>query len=112
MNAGNDLIQRMANLFRSAQGALGDFVSRAQGLIFAWQNSPAVEVPGLPRCKTAPTLSEVCAIYYILTYTIFSGTIGSLIMPLAVIVIDLILIIAFIRFARSILRRIGEVTQL
>jgi hypothetical protein len=102
----------LVNLFRGAQNALGDFWYRANSIVLSWNAAVPAEVPGLPRCASAPLASEVCAIYYILRYTVLSGTIGQILIPLAVIVIDMVLLFAFVQYGRAILRKIQEITSL
>ena len=67
--------------------------------------------PGVPLCASQPRSSEFCAILYIIRYTILSGPVGSLIMPLATIVFDLFIVFLFIRMARAILARLSKVTD-
>jgi hypothetical protein len=52
--------------------------------------SPPQQIPGLPRCVSAPTQYEICAIWYIFDWTVFAdNTPGALLIPLMVLIIDI-----------------------
>lgn len=80
---------------------------RAGAIVAAYQEAEPEPIPGLPHCGTDRFASELCAIYYILTWTIFSGPIGQLIIPMAVIDVDLLILFTFIQLARAILARLA-----
>lgn len=77
----------------------------------AWQTAPVFPIEGLPQCATNRLASELCAIYYILTYTVLSGALGSVIMPAALVVLDMALLFSFLKLARAILARFAEITK-
>ena len=99
------------NAMNQAFDYVGQFYSRARGTVDAWINVAPTPLEGFPRCSTAPTLSELCAIYYVIDNTILSGTLGGLIIPLGVAVENIWLMLAFVKLARSILARIGKVLE-
>ena len=108
---GGALIGAGTNAINQAFDYLGQFYARAGGTIDAWINTAPTPLEGLPHCSTAPTLSQVCAIYYVIDNTILSGTLGGLIIPLGVAVENIWLILAFVKLARAILARIAKVLE-
>lgn len=105
---GGSLIATIGNLFNSAMSWLGS-LGRAGAIFYAWNNTAAVAPPGLPLCVTAPQSSELCAIWYILQYTVLAGPVGSLLIPAATAVVNMFCILSFIRFARALLARVMKV---
>jgi hypothetical protein len=99
------------NLFNLGRTWLEEFGARVNGIITAWNTATVTAPPGVPLCTTQPQLNQFCAILYFLRFTIFSGPIGSLIMPLATIVFDLFIVFLFIRMLRAILARLSKVTE-
>jgi hypothetical protein len=99
------------NLFNLTLGYLENITGVFNGIVDAWYNTSAQAPPGMPLCKTQPLQSEWCAILYILTYTLFSGEIGKLILQVGVIAIDLFILFTFIRLGRAILARAAEITK-
>lgn len=106
--AGN-LIAALSNLWNTAIGWTGQLSDRLGSITDAWFNTAPTPPPGAPQCRTNPLEHDVCAIWYILTYTFFAGNMGSLIIPVATGVVDLFLLFVFIKFVRAIIARIGEV---
>lgn len=109
---GGGIFATVNNLFNIGIGWIRDMSGALTRVTDAWYLAPATAPPGVPLCKTQPLAYEFCAILYILRWTMFSGTIGSLIMPLATIVFDLFIIFIFIRIARAILARLAKVTEI
>lgn len=108
---GGNILGVGGNLFGLGRNWLGDLSARVSGIVGAWNTAPVTAPPGVPLCTTQPQLNEFCAILYFLRFTIFSGPIGSLIMPLATIVFDLFIVFLFIRMLRAILARLSKVTE-
>lgn len=71
-----------------ANGLLNIVLFRIQLIINTWLYAPAVPIPGMPNCDVAPTTQDICAIYYVMEYTILNGAAGWLIIPAAVVIID------------------------
>lgn len=68
-------------------------------------SAPVQQIPGLPRCVTAPMESQICAVWYIGDWTIFApGTPGALIIPILVIMIDIFILVYVIRSIFRIVR--------
>lgn len=105
------MIGVVTNFFQSAtiwMTSAGDLVNTT---ITSWYTTPAIAPPGVPQCRSNPMSSELCAIYYILRYSLLSGTVGSLIVPVAVVDVALFALLTFIRLVRAILARLAEVVK-
>lgn len=87
-------------------GWAGEWGEAVAGIGTAWTNTRAVAPPGMPHCSTAPMNSEVCAIWHILSNTVLSGTLGSLIIPLSLAILDLRIVFEGVRLVRAMLNRI------
>lgn len=74
------LIQLAVVLIGLIIGALGQFFDVIHALFFAWNNSPAVPIAGMPQCALEPKESPVCIFLWTLENTIFSGR-GFLFIP-------------------------------
>ncbi len=107
---GGNVFSTLSNSILKAFGWLGNLNSLST-ILTAWNSTAATPLPGLPQCKVAPLSSELCAIYYFLTYTLLSGAVGSLLIPMAVIVVDVWCILSFVRLVRAILARLGKIRQ-
>lgn len=81
-------------------------VSMAVSIFTTFVQSAPIAIPGLPQCVTAPTNSDICAIYYMADWTVFApNTPGTLIVPVVTIMVDLSI---FFMFLRKILRIIDS----
>lgn len=85
-------------------GSMGNAVTR---IGTGWANAVPTAPPMMPRCASDPLANELCAIWYILRFTVLAGTLGSLIIPTATIALDLFTLFFFIRLARAIIARLG-----
>lgn len=85
-------------------GSMGNAVTRVGT---GWANAVPTAPPMMPRCASDPLANELCAIWYILRFTVLAGTLGSLIIPTATIALDLFTLFFFIRLARAIIARLG-----
>lgn len=61
-------------------GAIGQFFDLINALFFAWNNSTASPIAGLPMCAVEPKEAPVCIFLWTLENTIFSGR-GFLFIP-------------------------------
>lgn len=102
--------------------ALGALV----GLVWSWltqavpqfffivrtlNDAPPTQIPGLPRCISAPMDSEICAVWYMTDYTIFAGEPGIWIVPLIVLIIDLAIVFYVIRAVLKFVRSFEHMTE-
>jgi hypothetical protein len=105
---GNNVFGSLNNALGIGTGWLNNLSARFSSVINAWYTASPQALPGVPLCSSQPQSNEFCAILYIIRYTILSGSVGSLIMPLVTIVIDLFIVFMFIRLMRAILARLAK----
>jgi len=90
---------------------LGTWLFEAVNMIVAVLNEfftvTATPVPGLPQCISSPTSHDLCGIVYMLDNTIWSGSVGALIVTLILIIIDVSIVFFFARKILAFLR-LGE----
>lgn len=78
------ILDLLARLFQQVLTWLGSIVDLLNQIVVSWNTATPTPISGLPHCATDRFASEVCAIYYMLTYTVFApGTLGALILPIA-----------------------------
>lgn len=104
-----NVINTSSNAMNQAFGYASQLNERAIGIVVAYQAADPEPIPGLPHCATVRFGSELCAIYYILTWTVLSGTIGQLIITVAVIDVDILILFTFVRLVRALLARLAGV---
>lgn len=107
-STGGNLIDFAGNVWSQGQGFLGTLSGSLNIFLGSWSNSPAIAIPGTPRCASDRFASELCAIWYILTWTVLIGPVGSLIIPMAVITMDTVILFSFIKFVRGIIERLAR----
>lgn len=112
LDIGRLLIQIIVRLIELLMSWIIDAVTRVGLILNGFFTAPALPIPGMPLCATDPIGSDVCAIYYILDYTLLAqGTPGQYIIPLVTIVINLFIILFFVRFVLRLIRRGESVTN-
>jgi hypothetical protein len=85
---------------------LGQVADVAGGMLSTLNSAPPTGIPGLPMCITNPMAHDICAIYYILDFTIFAeGTPGALIIPFLLVVMNFYIVIRFVRWGMRIVKR-------
>ena len=105
-------LQIGTGLFGTLSAYLGQANSIIQDLLSAFINATPQPIPGLPLCVTNPMAHDICAIYYILDWTIFApATPGALIVPLLVIIFNIYIAIYFVRWVLRLIRRGEGVTD-
>lgn len=68
-------------------------------------NAGATPIPGMPLCISAPTQHDLCAIWYIIDWTLIApGTPGAFIVPLIVLIIDVMILFYIVRNVMRLLR--------
>lgn len=103
------IVVRLVQLFFAW---IGEMSARITALLTAFWQAPLAPIPGLPMCTSNPTAHDLCAIYYILDWTIFApGTPGELIIPLTLINLDIWMIIYFVRFVLKLVRKGERITN-
>lgn len=108
---GNSLTALGSNVWQRTTGWVNSVSSTIGSISEAWSTSVPTPLPLLPQCKTDPLANELCAIWYILSFTVLTGTVGGLIIPFAVIVVDLFYLFWFVRLARAILSQAKEIRR-
>lgn len=90
---------------------LGTWIFEAVNMVVAvlteFFTVTATPIPGLPQCISDPTTHDMCGIVYMLDHTIWSGSVGALIVTLILIIIDVSIVFFFARKILSFLR-LGE----
>lgn len=99
---GNGFLALASNLWQRTQAWLGNVSDGISSVTDAWNTAEETAPPNMPRCRTDPLENELCAIWYILTFTVFGGTIGNLIITLAIAAVDLYFLLEFIRRVKAI----------
>lgn len=105
----NLLLQILRHLLDIILLWLDQLTNVTRSIISAYQDATPNPVPYLPQCVTAPLESPVCAMWYILQYTIFGGTLGGIILQIILVVVDLAVLFQFVRNVRNLFRTIGEI---
>lgn len=105
----SNIVGAGGNVINRAFDYLGQISATATGLFNAWFYAQPKPIAGLPNCEANPTLSQLCAIWWVLDNTIFAGTVGGLIIPLGVIVIDLVIVMRFLKMGKAIIVRLLKI---
>jgi hypothetical protein len=114
-----DLLGFLALLFQLIVGLInvllvyiGQIIERLVGLVTAFFSAPATPIPGAPACDTNPSASDLCAVYYILRWTILApDTPGQYIMPLVTAILNVAIILRFSQLVMRIVNRGEDVTR-
>lgn len=105
LNNGWQVGQAFGNLM---SGWLGQGGNAIGGLLTGFVEANPEPVPGLPLCMSNPTAHDWCAIIYIIEFTIIApGTPGELIVPMLNIMINIYIVVYFVRWVLFLARR-GE----
>lgn len=108
---GDAVLNTSQNIFELVIAWLGNITVPLGRIVDAWFNTAPAPPPALPRCHTDPLESDLCAIWYIMEFTIFSGPVGSLLVPIGTAVVDLVVIFTFMKQARAIIARLMEIVK-
>src|SRR5690606_16795086 len=108
---GEGIMNFVTNLWTRGTILAAQVGSQATRVLSGWGNATPTAPPSMPQCRSNPLANELCAIWYILQYTVLSGPVGSLIIPVATIVVDLFALFLFIRLGRAVVARLGEVLR-
>jgi hypothetical protein len=97
-------------LFRTLFAWVGQVTNDIGSILDSFINTPPQAIGGLPQCMTRPMESDICAIYYILDWTLLQpNTPGAFIIPLILIVMNFYIFIKFVSWVLRLIRR-GEAT--
>lgn len=96
-------------LFRTLFAWVGQITNDIGALMDAFINTPPEAIPGLPLCMTAPMEHDICAIYYIMDWTLFApNTPGQFIIPVVLLIMNLFIFMKFVSWVLRLIRRGGE----
>jgi len=99
------IIQLLFGLLGLLINWLFQIVLRIGSLVGSFFSAPLQAIPGLPQCFSSPLSYDICAIYYIMDWTLFAPTTpGQLIIPLVLTMMNIIIIIRFIRLVLGVIR--------
>lgn len=111
-NAISDSLFGIQGLFGRVGGFFSQAVSGANALVTSFYTAPPSPIPGLPQCMTAPLEHDICAIYYIMDWTIFApNTLGSFIIPLLLAIMNTMVIFKVLRYVLKLINRTEDVTR-
>lgn len=102
----------VTNVMQQTFGYLTQVSVTLRGVIDGWYGSRPIAIPGLPMCITNPYVNQVCAIWYIMRWTIFGDPLGGIISIAMLAVIDLFIVFSFIKMGRAILARAAEIIKI
>jgi hypothetical protein len=109
---GRLLVEIVLGLIGLLLAYIGQFMARLASLISAFFTATPTPIPGLPQCLTAPMESDLCAVYFIMDWTVFApSTPGAIIIPLIMTIVNVYIIVQFVRFVLRILRRGETITN-
>jgi hypothetical protein len=103
------LILGLINLLLAYMRALIERLALLIATFFTVQPTP---IEAMPLCVTDPMSYDICAIYYIMDWTLFAPeTPGTFIVPLLLAVMNVIIIMRFAKYVLRIVRRGEDVTR-
>jgi hypothetical protein len=105
------LIAILLHILDLGAGWVSQITNSLQTILNTWYLAPPQPVPFLPQCATNPISSQVCAFYYLIKNTILAGTVGSLLIPVGLIVIDISIVFQFILKFRDLIKQVKEVAE-
>lgn len=77
-------------------------------IVGTYRATPSTAPAGLPDCIVNPTAYEMCAVFWILENTFFSGFFGSLLIPAITLFIDMLIVFYFGNIAKRFLMGLWE----
>jgi hypothetical protein len=110
--AAGNAVGEASNVIDLASDYLGQVGAVTSRLFGGWYTAVPRPIPGAPQCATDQFSSALCAIWYIVQYTILDGAVGQQLVPLACRILELATLLRFIALGRAILTRLGKLTQI
>lgn len=106
------IIEIAIGLFRILIAYLVVAARLVSELIGALFFAPPRPIPGLPLCVSDPLSYDICALYWAADWTLFApGTPGQIIVPLLLIIMNVYVVLTFVRRAFSLINRGQKVTN-
>lgn len=109
---GGAITNVISNAMSLGRRYLGDFTGTVDSIVTGWRSAPVTAIPGLPRCQTDRLRSELCAIYYILEYTVLGAPLGQIVLQIAIVAVDLFIGTTFVLLARAILDHLRRILHI
>ncbi|MDX2159922.1 MAG: hypothetical protein SF162_01225 [bacterium] len=81
------------------------------GIYVAWNNAAPTPIPGMPLCSSQPLNNQICAVWYVLQNTLFSGSVGGILLPVTLVILNFVLILLAILAVRLLLLKISEALE-
>lgn len=108
----SDSLYTIQGLFGRVSLYFGQAANAANSLVTAFYTAPPTPIPGLPQCMSAPLEHDICAIYYILDWTLFApNTLGQFIVPLIWAIMNVIIIFRVLGYVLKLIKRTEDVTR-
>lgn len=102
----------VAGLSDRIGGLFSNGVAGAAALADSYYTAPPSSIDGLPQCMSAPLEHDICAIYYILDWTLFApNTLGQYIVPLILAIMNTVIILRGLRYILRLVKRTEDVTR-
>jgi hypothetical protein len=112
IDIGSLLIQIVLRMLTLILSWFVQMVAQLGGILAAFYSAPPTAIPAMPQCVSAPMTYDICAIYYILDFTLFApGTPGALIIPILLIIVDINAVLYFASFVMKLIRRGEKITD-
>jgi hypothetical protein len=106
------IVEIILGFLRLLAAYIQQILLRIGALLQAFYAAPPQPIPGLPLCVTNPTAYDICAIYYIFDWTLLApATPGALIIPLIMVIMNVNIVILFVRFVLRMIRRGESITN-
>lgn len=105
------IIQIMVALVKLLGAWIFQAVAIVAGFIYTFFSTDPEPFPGAPLCITAPTDHDLCAFWYLFDNTVWGGSVGSVIVLVIVLLIDLPIVFYFVRRVQSYLHMGEEITN-
>lgn len=105
------IIQIVRHMLDLIGAWLAQMIDTIQTILYTWYLAAPTPMPFLPNCASNPTGNQACGLYYVVKNTVLAGTVGGLIIPLALIVVDMGIVLRFILTLRNLIKNARGVTE-
>jgi hypothetical protein len=110
------IIDLLLQLVVGAARVIFTYIPQAVSIFFSILSSlndaPVQQIPGLPRCISAPLDHQSCALWYVFDNTLFApSTPGVHLVPLVVLIIDLVIVIYIVRVVFKLIKSFDRTVE-
>ncbi|NUQ07199.1 MAG: hypothetical protein HUU31_25180 [Anaerolineae bacterium] len=102
------LIDLILMLIQLIAGWASQMIGAGEGIIVTWYVVPAEAIPGLPTCYSNPMSSDICAVYYVIQFTVLGGLLGSLIIIVLRVTLGVLMILYFVKTVRNYILKLQD----